>query len=411
MAKVIIIGGGFAGLNCAKHLANSDHDILLIDKTNHHLFQPLLYQVATAMLSPADIAVPIRDIFRNHENVKVIMGDVLTVNKQEHYVELKSKKRFVFDYLIIATGAKHSYFGKNDWEPHTSGLKTIGDALSIREKILIAFEKAERETDPEKRQKHLNFVVVGGGPTGVEMAGSIVDIAYKNLIKDFRNFSSKESKIYLLEASDRILPMFDDELSAKARHYLAQFGVIVRTNERVTNITNGCVSTENDTINTDTIIWAAGNEASPLLKALDTDCDRQGRVIVRNDCSIPDNSNIFVIGDAAHFKQNEITLPGIAPVAIQQGKYVAKTIKKAAEKRAPFVYFDKGMMATIGKSKAIAQTGPFKLTGLMAWLAWSLVHLLYLIGYRTKVLVLIEWFVSYIFNKNGPRLIYKFTNE
>tara|TARA_B100000674_G_C37977610_1_gene980198 strand:- start:3426 stop:4646 length:1221 start_codon:yes stop_codon:yes gene_type:complete len=406
MAKVIIIGGGFAGLNCAKHLANTEHDILLIDKTNHHLFQPLLYQVATAVLSPADIAVPIRDVFRNYPNVKVLMGDVKNIDKTNQKVILKSKKVFSFDYLVIATGAKHSYFGKNEWEPFAGGLKTISDALNIREKILIAFEKAERETDPKKRQKHLNFVVVGGGPTGVEMAGSIADIAYKNLIKDFRNFSSKEARIYLIEASDNILPMFDGELSTKARHYLAKFGVIVRTNERVLDITKQSVTTENDIIEADTIIWAAGNEASPLLKTLNTELDRQGRVLVKPDCSIKSHPNIFVIGDAAHFSINEIPLPGIAPVAIQQGKYVSKIIRKNKKIRPDFVYFDKGIMATIGKSKAIAQTGPFKLTGMIAWLAWSLIHLLYLIGYRTKVLVLIEWVISYIFNKKGPRLIY-----
>jgi len=326
MAKVIIIGGGFAGLNCAKHLANTEHDILLIDKTNHHLFQPLLYQVATAVLSPADIAVPIRDVFRNYPNVKVLMGDVKNIDKTNQKVILKSKKVFSFDYLVIATGAKHSYFGKNEWEPFAGGLKTISDALNIREKILIAFEKAERETDPKKRQKHLNFVVVGGGPTGVEMAGSIADIAYKNLIKDFRNFSSKEARIYLIEASDNILPMFDGELSTKARHYLAKFGVIVRTNERVLDITKQSVTTENDIIEADTIIWAAGNEASPLLKTLNTELDRQGRVLVKPDCSIKSHPNIFVIGDAAHFSINEIPLPGIAPVAIQQGKYVSKII-------------------------------------------------------------------------------------
>lgn len=407
MAKVIIIGGGFAGLNCAKQLANTNHDILLIDKTNHHLFQPLLYQVATAVLSPADIAVPIRDIFRNHPNVKVLMGDVKNIDKTNKKIILKSKKVFSFDYLVIATGAKHSYFGKSEWEPFAGGLKTISDALSIREKILIAFEKAEREMDPKKRQKHLNFVVVGGGPTGVEMAGSIADIAYNNLIKDFRNFSSKEARIYLIEASDQILPMFVEQLSTKARHYLAKFGVIVRTNERVLDITNQSVTTKNDVIEADTIIWAAGNEASPLLKTLTEELDRQGRVLVNNDCSIKSHPNIFVIGDAAHFSINGNALPGIAPVAIQQGKYVAKIIRKNKKMRPDFVYFDKGIMATIGKSKAIAQTGPFKLTGLIAWLAWSLIHLMYLIGYRTKVLVLIEWVISYIFNKKGPRIIYK----
>ncbi len=407
MSKTIIIGGGFAGLNCARSLASSKHEILLIDKTNHHLFQPLLYQVATAVLSPADIAVPIRDIFRNNKNVKVLMGDVKTIDKKNKKIVLKSKKVFDFDYLIVAVGAKHSYFGNSEWEPYAGGLKTIQDALDIREKILLAFEKAERESDPKKRQKHLNFVVVGGGPTGVEMAGSIADIAYTNLIKDFRNFSSKEARIYLLEASNQILPMFEESLSIKARQYLADFGVIVKTNERVTNITKNHVETINDTIEADTVIWAAGNEAGSLLESLSTRLDKQGRVIVNKDCSIEDHPNIFVIGDAAHFEHKGQPLPGIAPVAIQQGRYIAKLIKKEKKVRPDFHYFDKGIMATIGKSKAIAQTGPFRLTGFIAWLAWSLVHLLYLIGYRTKILVLIEWMISYIFNRKGPRLIYK----
>ncbi len=407
MAKIIIIGGGFAGLNCARSLASSKHDILLIDKTNHHLFQPLLYQVATAVLSPADIAVPIRDVFRNYKNVKVLMGDVKNIDKKNKKIVLKSKKVFNFDYLIVAVGAKHSFFGNTEWEPYASGLKTIEDAIDIREKILLAFEKAEREVDPKKRQRHLNFVVVGGGPTGVEMAGSIADIAYKNLIKDFRTFSSKEARIYLLEASNQILPMFEESLSDKARTYLADFGVIVKTNEKVINITKHIVQTENEEIETDTVIWAAGNEANHVLNSLNTRLDKQGRVIVNKDCSIEDYSNIFVLGDAAHFEQNGTILPGIAPVAIQQGKYIGKILKKDHKVRPEFKYFDKGIMATIGKSKAIAQTGPFKLTGFIAWLAWSLVHLLYLIGYRTKILVLIEWMISYIFNRKGPRLIYK----
>ncbi len=407
MAKIIVIGGGFAGLNFVKHVANKKDEILLIDKTNHHLFQPLLYQVATAVLSPADIAVPIRDIFRNFKNVKVLMGDVRTIDKTNKKIVLKSKKVFNFDYLVIASGARHSYFGNSDWEQYAGGLKTIKDAIRIRENILLSFEKAERESDPEKRKKFLNFVVVGGGPTGVEMAGSIADIAYQNLVKDFRNFSTNDARIYLIEASDKILPMFDEHLSEKARGYLADFGVIVRTNERVVDINKNHVETNKDIIETENVIWAAGNEAGSLLKTLDVKLDRQGRVIVNKDCSIPKHSNIFVIGDAAHFESKEGSLPGIAPVAIQQGKYVAKILKKKLEKRPDFVYFDKGIMATIGKSKAIAQTGPLKLSGLIAWLVWSFIHLMYLIGYRTKILVLIEWIISYIFNKKGPRLIYK----
>jgi NADH dehydrogenase len=407
MAKIVVIGGGFAGLNFVKHVAKKNDEILLIDKTNHHLFQPLLYQVATAVLSPADIAVPIRDVFRNYKNVKVLMGDVRTIDKLNQKIVLKSKKVFEYDYLVIATGARHSYFGNDSWESHAGGLKTVQDALKIRENILVSFEKAERESDPVKRQKHLNFVVVGGGPTGVEMAGSIADIAYKNLVKDFRNFSTNDARIYLIEASNKILPMFEENLSVKARGYLADFGVIVRTNERVTNITSNSVETDKDNIDTENIIWAAGNEASKLLTSLKVPLDKQGRVIVNEDCSIPNSSNIFVLGDAAHFYQNGTVLPGIAPVAIQQGRYLAKNIKKDQHKRKPFNYFDKGIMATIGKSKAIVQTGPFRLSGMIAWLVWSLIHLMYLIGYRTKILVLIEWVISYIFNKKGPRLIYR----
>ena len=407
MAKIVVIGGGFAGLNFVKHVAGKNDEILLIDKTNHHLFQPLLYQVATAVLSPADIAVPIRDVFRNYKNVKVLMGDVRNIDKTNQKIILKSKKVFEYDYLIIASGARHSYFGNDNWEGHAGGLKTVQDALKIRQNILISFEKAEREIDPVKRQKHLNFVIVGGGPTGVEMAGSIADIAYKNLVKDFRNFSTNDARIYLIEASNQILPMFDEELSIKARGYLADFGVIVRTNERVNNISSNTVETDNDVIETENVIWAAGNEAGKLLASLKVPQDKQSRVIVNDDCSIPNHSNVFVIGDAAHFSHKGTPLPGIAPVAIQQGKYLAKNIRKPQHKRKPFCYFDKGIMATIGKSKAIVQTGPFRLSGMVAWLVWSLIHLMYLIGYRTKLLVLIEWVISYIFNKKGPRLIYR----
>ena len=407
MAKIVVIGGGFAGLNFVKHVAGKNDEILLIDKTNHHLFQPLLYQVATAVLSPADIAVPIRDVFRNYKNVKVLMGDVRNIDKTNQKIILKSKKVFEYDYLIIASGARHSYFGNDNWESHAGGLKTVQDALKIRQNILISFEKAEREIDPVKRQKHLNFVIVGGGPTGVEMAGSIADIAYKNLVKDFRNFSTNDARIYLIEASNQILPMFDEELSIKARVYLADFGVIVRTNERVINISSNTVETDNDVIETENVIWAAGNEAGKLLASLKVPQDKQSRVIVNDDCSIPNHSNVFVIGDAAHFSHKGTPLPGIAPVAIQQGKYLAKNIRKPQHKRKPFCYFDKGIMATIGKSKAIVQTGPFRLSGMVAWLVWSLIHLMYLIGYRTKLLVLIEWVISYIFNKKGPRLIYR----
>ena len=309
---------------------------------------------------------------------------------------------------MIAAGARHSYFGNNDCEPFACGLKTIDDELFIREKILLSFEKAERETNPKKRQKYLNFIVVGGGPTGVEMAGSIADIAYKELTKDFRNFNTEQARIYLIEASSKILPMFSDALSEKAQEYLRRFGVMVRTSESVTNITKGQVTTTTDVIDSANIIWAAGNQAAPLLETLDIDLDKQGRVIVDTDCSVPNHPNIFVIGDAAHFvDSNDQALPGIAPVAIQQGRYVAGIIKREIpkENRPKFHYFDKGIMATIGKSRAIMAVGSFELAGLISWLAWCFIHLMYLVGYRNKIIVLIEWIVAYIFNKKGPRLI------
>ena len=363
MAKIVVIGGGFAGLNFVKHVAKKNDEILLIDKTNHHLFQPLLYQVATAVLSPADIAVPIRDVFRNYKNVKVLMGDVRTIDKLNQKIVLKSKKVFEYDYLVIATGARHSYFGNDNWESHAGGLKTVQDALKIRENILVSFEKAERENDPVKRQKHLNFVVVGGGPTGVEMAGSIADIAYKNLVKDFRNFSTNDARIYLIEASNKILPMFEENLSIKARGYLADFGVIVRTNERVTNITSGCVETDKDSIDTENVIWAAGNEASKLLTSLKVPLDKQGRVIVNEDCSIPNSPNIFVLGDAAHFYQNGIVLPGIAPVAIQQGRYLAKNIKKDQHKRKPLTILIKESWQQLESLKPLYKLDRFDCQG------------------------------------------------
>lgn len=410
MAKITVIGGGFAGLNFILNARNSNHEITLIDRTNHHLFQPLLYQVATAVLSPADIAVPLRDIVKHNKNIRVVLGDVSEIDREKKCVILKSKKKYEFDYLVVAVGATHSYFGHHEWAKHSTGLKVITDALNIRENILMAFEKAERETSKEHRQEHLNFVVVGGGPTGVEMAGSIADIAYRNMIKDFRNFNTNQARIYLIEAGKKILPMYSEALSQKAHNYLIDFGVIVRTNEMVTNIEKGVVSTNKDVIKTTNIIWAAGNEASPLLKSLHTDLDRQGRAIVNNDCSIKEDPSIFVIGDAAHcIDDKKQALPGIAPVAIQQGKYVAKIIKKniPPSKRKPFKYFDKGMMATIGKSKAIAQTGSIELSGWVAWLAWSFIHLIYLIGYRTRILVTIEWVFAYVFNKKGSRIIYR----
>ena len=410
MAKIIIIGGGFGGLSFLQKARNSKNDFILIDKTNHHLFQPLLYQVATAVLSPADITVPLRNLFKNDKNVKTILSEVKEINKEKKEITLDNAEVISYDKLIISAGSSYSFFGKNEWSKFAKGLKVINDALDIREKILKAFEKAENEKDERIRKKYLNFVIVGGGPTGVELAGSIAEIAYKNMTKEFRNFSSKDANIYLLEAGDRILPSYSENLAKKSYKYLIDLGVKVMTKERVENIEEMKVTTNKQVIDADNIIWAAGNEASPLIKHLDTETDNEGRALVNRDCSIKEDNEVYVIGDAANFiTASGESLPGIAPVAIQQGRYVAHNIKKNIEKenRKPFKYSDKGTMATIGRFKAIGVVGNFELAGFTAWLFWSLIHLVYLIGYRSKILVAIEWIFAYFFNKRGTRLIYR----
>ena len=410
MAKIIVIGGGFGGLSFLQKARKSKNEFILIDKTNHHLFQPLLYQVATAVLSPADITVPLRNLFKNDKNVKTILSEVKEINKEKKEVTLDNAEVINYDKLIVSAGSSYSFFGKNEWSKFAKGLKVINDALDIREKILKAFEKAENEKDERIRKKYLNFVIVGGGPTGVELAGSIAEIAYKNMTKEFRNFSSKDANIYLLEAGDRILPSYSENLAKKSYKYLIDLGVKVMTKERVENIEEMKVTTNKQVIDADNIIWAAGNEASPLIKHLDTETDNEGRALVNRDCSIKEDHEVYVIGDAANFiTASGESLPGIAPVAIQQGRYVAHNIKKNIEKenRKPFKYSDKGTMATIGRFKAIGVVGNFELAGFTAWLFWSLIHLVYLIGYRSKILVAIEWIFAYFFNKRGTRLIYR----
>ena len=410
MAKIIVIGGGFGGLSFLQKARKSKNEFILIDKTNHHLFQPLLYQVATAVLSPADITVPLRNLFKNDKNVKTILSEVKEINKEKKEVTLDNAEVINYDKLIVSAGSSYSFFGKNEWSKFAKGLKVINDALDIREKILKAFEKAENEKDERIRKKYLNFVIVGGGPTGVELAGSIAEIAYKNMTKEFRNFSSKDANIYLLEAGDRILPSYSENLAKKSYKYLIDLGVKVMTKERVENIEEMKVTTNKQVIDAYNIIWAAGNEASPLIKHLDTETDNEGRALVNQDCSIKEDNEVYVIGDAANFiTASGESLPGIAPVAIQQGRYVAHNIKKNIEKenRKPFKYSDKGTMATIGRFKAIGVVGNFELAGFTAWLFWSLIHLVYLIGYRSKILVAIEWIFAYFFNKRGTRLIYR----
>lgn len=407
--KVIIIGGGFAGLTVAKNLKRANQDILLIDKTNHHLFQPLLYQVASAALSPGEIAIPIREILRKQNNATVIMGDVTHIDKDLKQVTLGNGECLFYDELVIAAGARHSYFGKDDWEKFAPGLKTIRDALNIREEILLSFEKAERLEILPNNSKYLNFVVIGGGPTGVEMAGAIAEIAYNTLFQNFRHINPARSKIYLIEATDRILPTFPKKSSLRAKSDLEQMGVNVILEKKVTNITQEGVQVEDLFYPSTNIIWAAGNQASSLLKTLDIPLDKQGRALVESDLSIPGHPEIFVIGDAAcSIGKDGKPLPGIAPTAIQQGKYVAKVIKKQIpkEKRSPFKYFDKGSMATIGKAKAIACVGKFQFAGLFAWLMWCFIHIVYLIGFRNRLSVMLEWFLFYLTGQRGARLIY-----
>ena len=410
MSKIVIIGGGFGGLSFLQKARKSNNEFTLIDKTNHHLFQPLLYQVATAVLSPADITVPIRNLFKNDNNVKITLGEVVDIRREKKQVVLKNDDVIDYDQLIISTGASYSYFGNEDWGKYSNGLKNINDALDIRDKILKAFEKAENETDKKKQKKYLNFVVIGGGPTGVEVAGSIAEIAFKDINKEYRNFNSNDSNVYLIEAGSNILPSYSSKLSNKASKYLKKMGVEIKINEKVEDIEDMLVTTDKGKIESDNIIWAAGNKASSLIELLDTEMDAEGRAIINQDCSIKKDDSIYVIGDAANFKGvNGEPLPGIAPVAIQQGKYVGFNTKNniSKENRKPFKYRDKGMMATIGGFKAIGVVGKFEISGFIAWLFWSLIHLVYLIGYKSKFVVAIEWIFAFFFNKRGTRLIYR----
>lgn len=405
--KIVIIGGGFGGLNAAKELKGSDVEITLIDKTNHHLFQPLLYQVATAALSPGDIAFPIRAILKKQNNVKVILGEVTNIEREAKKVFLQDDY-YEYDYLIIAIGSRHSYFGNSEWEKNAPGLKTISDALRIRERILLSFEKAERYAERQSVDKYLTFVIVGGGPTGVELAGAIAEISKKTMLKNFRKIDPAKTRILLVEATDRILSTYDKDLSVKAKAHLEELGVSVLTNKMVKKINQESVLVDDDLIETSNIIWAAGNEVSKILKNLDTEFDKTGRVIVNEFCSLKEDDTIFVIGDAAKYNYKNGSLPGIAPVALQQGKYVGKVIEqiiKGEKKLKPFNYFDKGSMATIGRAKAILQVGKFKLSGFLAWLAWSLVHIFFLITFRNKYKVMSEWIWYYISLRNGIRLI------
>jgi len=407
MKKVIIIGCGFGGMSAAKVLSKYDYKITIIDKTNHHLFQPLLYQVATAALSPGDIANPIRSSFRNYDNVNVILGEVTSIDRKNKEIHL-NQDVLKYDYLIVAIGSRHHYFGKSEWEKFAPGLKTLDDALKIREKILLSLETADKTTDPAERERELSYVIVGGGPTGVELAGAIGEIMNRDLIKDFRNINAGMTKVYLVEALSKILSGYPESLSLKAKKNLEDLGVKVLLNTRVNNVNDEGVLVGEKFIRTKNIIWAAGNKGLPLLETLNVELTKAGTIAVNPDLTINNDPDVFVIGDSAVVKdKKESMLPAIAPVAMQQGRYVAKIIGKNVppEKRKKFVYIDKGTLATIGKAKAVAVIKGFKLSGLFAWLTWCVVHIFFLISFRNRFRVMGEWAWHYLTNKPGIRLI------
>jgi NADH:quinone reductase (non-electrogenic) len=415
--RVVIVGAGFGGLTAARALARAPARITVIDRKNHHTFQPLLYQVATAGLSPSEIAAPIRSILRGRDNVEVLLGEVTGFDLARRLVETPEQK-IPYDYLVVAAGASHAYFGHDDWEPFAPGLKTIEDALEIRRRVLLAFELAERQAAAGESRLALNFVVVGAGPTGVELAGTLAEISRHALVQEFRAIDPKSTKIILLEGGPRVLPTYPAELSRSAQEQLQKLGVEVRTSALVTGVEPGVVRVGDTRLAAAVILWAAGVAASPLGKTLGVPVDRAGRVAVEPDLSLPDHPEVFVIGDLAALNdESGRMLPGVAPVAMQQGRYVAKIIQRelegateAAAKAQPpprpgFHYWDKGSLATIGRAAAVAEFGKLHISGFIAWLAWLFVHILFLIGFRNRLLVFIEWAWSYVTYERGARLI------
>ncbi|MBV8175819.1 MAG: NAD(P)/FAD-dependent oxidoreductase [Verrucomicrobia bacterium] len=406
--KVVIIGGGFGGLYAAKALANQVVEVILIDRTNHHLFQPLLYQVATAGLSPGDIAQPIRHILRDAKNISVIMAGVEGIDPVAKVVRTTTRD-YPYDFLIVATGARHSYFGHDDWEMFAPGLKSLPDALELRRRILLAFETAETARDESSLQAALTFVVIGAGPTGVEMAGAISELAKRTLVDDFRQIRTGHARIILLDAAPRVLPTFTPGLSKSAHEQLKQMEVEVRVGTKVLNVTGEGVQLENEFISARTVIWAAGNSASPLAKQLGGETDRQGRILVNQDLSVPGHPQIFAVGDMTNFShQTGQPLPGVAPVAMQMGAHAARNILELAQGQPSkrFKYFNKGNMATIGRNKGVADLNVIRFGGVAAWMSWLLVHLVFLVGLRNRIQVFIQWIWAYFTYARGARLIY-----
>jgi NADH:ubiquinone reductase (H+-translocating) len=407
--KVVIVGGGFAGLYLAKTLANRPVDVVLIDRNNHHLFQPILYQVATAAISPGQIATPIRSVLRDAANIEVLLAEARTVDSAGKKVQLADGSSVEYDYLAIAAGARHSYFGKPHWEAVAPGLKSLEDALEIRRRVLTAFEKAERETDPVGRQRLLTFVVIGGGPTGVELAGALAEIRRFALRRDFRRIDPRDATVMLLEGGPRLLPSYPAELSQRAKDSLRGLGVDVRTETLVTAVEPGFVTAADWRIPAATVIWAAGNQASPLTATLGVPLDGQGRVIVEPDCSIPGHAEVFVLGDAAAYRHQPggASLPGVCPVAVQMGRSAAGAILDdlAGRPRRPFRYRDKGQLAVIGRGRGVADIGRLETSGFLAWLLWIFVHIFFLIGFRNRIVVMFEWAWAYFTFQRGARLI------
>jgi NADH dehydrogenase len=404
---VVIIGAGFGGLKAAESLSKLPVEITVLDRKNHHTFQPLLYQVATAGISPAEIAAPIRDILRKHENVEVLLGEVLGFDLAQRRIMLHNWE-LTYDYLIVAAGAMHAYFGHDEWEPMAPGLKTVEDALEIRRRILLAYELAEREAALHGTHRPLNFIVVGAGPTGVELAGTLAEIARKSLAENFRNIDPTKTRVLLVEAGPSILSAYPEDLRRSAVKQLEHLGVEVRSNSAVSDVRDGQVGIGNDVISAEVVLWAAGVSASPLGRELGAPVDRAGRVLVEPDLSIPGHREVFVIGDLASMKDKHgRPLPGVAPVAMQQGKCVGRQIAAdlAGKPRETFHYLDKGSLATIGRAAAIAQFGKIHLSGLTAWLSWLFIHIFFLIGFRNRIIVMFQWFWSYLTYERAARLI------
>ena len=404
---IVIIGGGFGGLCAAKEFQDAPVEVILIDRSNHHLFQPLLYQVATAGLSPADIAQPIRAIVREQKNITVVLDEVKEIKPASREV-VTGDLTFSYDYLIVAAGARHHYFGHDEWEQFAPGLKSLEDAVELRRRILLAFEVAEKSPTDAERQQAMTFVVVGAGPTGVEMAGAISELARHTLRHDFRHIDPAHTRVLLVEAGPRVLPTFSEKISESGLRQLQQHKVEVLLNSAVTRLAEGEVDINQQVIRTRTVVWAAGNKATPLAAMLGGEVDRQGRIKVNPDLTIPGHPEIQAIGDMiAATYDGDKPVPGVSPAAMQAGTHAAQNVLRAlkGEKATPWKYFDKGSMATIGRNAAVAQIGPFQFGGLLAWLAWVFVHLLFLIGFRNRSAVLLQWIWAYLTYGKGARLI------